>query len=173
LRFLSEIENGVYLDDPLENIHPDLLAHYHGTGGPHLSSEEQEDADEMHDLRDMIVADIEGNLNGEPVPVPKHANPFPPLEAEMIFCQALTDIQGSDIMPDSPHFPASQWNLSTYDTHENITVGFQKTRSLVVHLPPDATGFAMVSSTFCTTILIVRDLISQSNSTYCGLDISM
>jgi hypothetical protein len=40
-------------------------------------------------------------------------------------------------MPDSPHFPASQWNLSTYDTHENIVVGFQKTRSLVVHLPPE------------------------------------
>jgi len=137
LRFLSEIENGVYLDDPLENIHPDLLARYHGTGGPRLSSEEQEDADEMHDLRDMIVADIEGNLNGEPAPVPKHANPFPSLEAEMIFCQALADIQGSDIMPDGPHFPASQWNLSTYDTHENITVGFRKTRSSVVHLPPE------------------------------------
>jgi hypothetical protein len=85
-----------------------LLACYHGTGGPRLSSEEQEDADEMHDLQDMFVADIEGNLNDEPVPVPKHANPFPSLEAEMIFCQALTDIQGSDIMPDSPHFPASQ-----------------------------------------------------------------
>ncbi|KAG1731007.1 hypothetical protein EDB19DRAFT_2010067, partial [Suillus lakei] len=137
LRFLSEIENGVYLDDPLEDIHPDLLARYHGTGGPSLSSEDQDDADEMHDLRDMIVADLEENLNGEPVPVPKHANPFPSFEAETIFHQALTEIREADIMPDSPYFPASQWNLSTYDTHEDITVGFRKMRSLVVHLPPE------------------------------------
>jgi hypothetical protein len=92
LKFLSKIENGVYLDDPLENIHTDLLACYHGTGGPCLLSEEQEDADEMYDLQDMIMADIESNLNGEPVPVSKNANPFPSFKAEMIFCQALADI---------------------------------------------------------------------------------
>ncbi|KAG2117379.1 uncharacterized protein F5147DRAFT_567609, partial [Suillus discolor] len=121
----------------LEDIHPDLLAHYHGTGGPSLSSEDQEDADEMHDLQDMIVADLEENLNGEPILVPKHVNPFPSFEAETIFHQALTDIREADIMPDSPYFPALQWNLSTYDTHEDITVGFRKMRSLVVHLPPE------------------------------------
>ena len=76
-------------------------------------------------------------MNDEPVPVPKHANPFPSLEIETIFHLALMDIQATDIKPDSPYFPASHWNLSTYDTHEDITVGFRKMRALQVHLPPE------------------------------------
>jgi hypothetical protein len=70
MKFLSDIENGVYVD-PLHDIHPDILTRYYGTGGPPLSCIDQEESAE---LREVIAADMQSNLHDQPVPVPDHAN---------------------------------------------------------------------------------------------------
>ncbi|KAG1724333.1 uncharacterized protein EDB91DRAFT_1062891 [Suillus paluster] len=47
MHFLSEVENGVYITDPLHDVHPDILTQYYGTGGPPLShiNDSEEDTD--------------------------------------------------------------------------------------------------------------------------------
>jgi len=134
MRFLSEVENGVYVADPLHNIHPDILTRYYGTGGPPLSRIDQEESDE---LREEIMADVRSNLHDQPVSVPDHSYPFPSPEAEVIFRQALAEVQSAGLKPDNILFPVSEWSIDTYDTHEDISVGFRKTKSLSVYLPPE------------------------------------
>jgi hypothetical protein len=134
MRFLSEVENGVYIADPLHDVHPDILTRYYGTGGPPLSHIDQEDSAE---LRDVIATDIQSNLHDQPVLVPDHSNPFSSLEGEAIFRQALADVQSAGLKPDNTLFPASDWSIDTYETHEDISVGFRKVKTLLVHLPPE------------------------------------
>ncbi|KAG0707406.1 hypothetical protein DFH29DRAFT_796927, partial [Suillus ampliporus] len=139
IRFLSDVENGVYITDPLHDVHPDILNRYYGTGGPPLSRIDEEDSDVQTrtTLREDIAADLQSNLHDQPVPVPDNSNPFPSPEAEDIFRQALTDVQSAGVKPDNAFFPASEWAFDTYETHEDISVGFRKTKTLMMHLPPE------------------------------------
>ncbi|KAF8837779.1 hypothetical protein BDN67DRAFT_908618, partial [Paxillus ammoniavirescens] len=133
----SVIENGVYIDDPFQDVDPDLLTHYYGTGGEPLSFTEQAEAEELQgDLEAQITADMQQNLHDEPVPMPDHSNPFSSPEI-IIFRKAVAEAEMVDLLPDSPVFPATHWDLHTYDTHEDIDVGFRKTKTLTIHLPPD------------------------------------
>ncbi|KAG1889907.1 hypothetical protein F4604DRAFT_1568299 [Suillus subluteus] len=88
-------------------------------------------------LHEEIIADMQSNIHDQPVPVPNNSNPFPSPEAEVIFCRALADVQSAGLKPDNVLFPASQWVIDTYETHEDISVGFRKTKSLTIHLPPE------------------------------------
>ncbi|KIK80487.1 hypothetical protein PAXRUDRAFT_158564, partial [Paxillus rubicundulus Ve08.2h10] len=45
--FLSEVENGLYIDDPFWDVNPDLLTCYYGTGSEPLSPSEQVEAEEL------------------------------------------------------------------------------------------------------------------------------
>lgn len=141
MRFLSEVENGVYITDPLHNVHPDILARYYGTGGPPISriDEDLEDPDVQTRtmLHEELIADLQSNLHDQPVPVPDNSNPFPSPEVEAIFCRALDDVRSAGLKPDNIFFRASEWAIDTYETHEDISVGFRRTKSLVMHLPPE------------------------------------
>ena len=105
---VGQTESGVYIDD-YEDIHPTVLAQYHGVHGhasrraagetgagqlddedvpiPSVSglasdseSESESDEDDADDeaaaLRHQIERDLSDNFHHDPVPVPKHANPF-------------------------------------------------------------------------------------------------
>ncbi|KAG1856469.1 hypothetical protein F4604DRAFT_1590356 [Suillus subluteus] len=140
MRFLSEVENRVYVTDPLHDIHPDILTRYYSTGGPSLSCIDKEDSDDVQTrttLQEEIVADMQLNLHDQPVPVPDNSNAFPSPKAEAIFYQALADVQSAGLKPDNTFFPASEWAIDTYETHEDISVGFRKTKTLSMHLPPE------------------------------------
>ncbi|KIK74208.1 hypothetical protein PAXRUDRAFT_176410, partial [Paxillus rubicundulus Ve08.2h10] len=91
---------------------------------------------ELYDLEAQITADMQANLHDEPVPVPDYSNPFS-VPKEVIFREAVGEAQQVGLLPDSPIFPATPWDLYVYDTHEDINVGFQKTKTLSIHLPPD------------------------------------
>ncbi|KAH7919171.1 hypothetical protein BV22DRAFT_1023459, partial [Leucogyrophana mollusca] len=137
MRFLSEVENGVYTKDPFEDVHPDLIARYYGTEGPPLSVDEQDDVDEMRQaVEGEIASDMAANIHHEPVAVPEYSNPFPSADIEDLFYQALADVEASGLLPDSLTFPAFRWNLYSYDSHEDITVGFRKAKTLTIPLPP-------------------------------------
>ncbi|KAH7908744.1 hypothetical protein BJ138DRAFT_1012174, partial [Hygrophoropsis aurantiaca] len=137
MRFLAQVNEGIYVNDPFKDIHPDILTRYHGTGGPSLSLEEQEDAEEMQCLEGEIAADLESNLNHEPIAVPEQRNPFPSAEIEALFHQALADVQAEGHLPGTLAFPTSEWDLKSYPTHEDITVGFRRAKTLTVPLPPN------------------------------------
>ncbi|KAG1883227.1 hypothetical protein F4604DRAFT_1920409 [Suillus subluteus] len=127
MRFLSEVENRVYVTDPLHDIHPDILTRYYSTGGPSLSCIDKEDSDDVQTrttLQEEIVANMQLNLHDQPVPVPDNSNAFPSPKAEAIFYQALADVQSAGLKPDNTFFPVSEWAIDTYETHEDISVGF-------------------------------------------------
>ncbi|KAG1849628.1 hypothetical protein DFJ58DRAFT_662291 [Suillus subalutaceus] len=139
MHFLSRVENGVYITDPLHDVHPDILTRYYGTGGPPLSHIDDlgKDTDNSRTaLQEEIAADMQSNLHDQPVPVPDHSNPFPSPEVEAIFCQALADVQSAGLKPDNSFFTASEWAIDTYETHKDISVGFRKTKTLLMSLPP-------------------------------------
>jgi hypothetical protein len=54
-----------------------------------------------------------------------------------IFCEALAEVQSAGLKPDNTLFAASEWAIDTYETHEDISVGFRKTKTLSVYLPPE------------------------------------
>ncbi|KAG1843459.1 hypothetical protein DFJ58DRAFT_665268, partial [Suillus subalutaceus] len=123
---LPDIENRVYITNPLHDVHPDILTRYYGTGGPPLSHIDEEDSNVQTQttLQDEIASDLQSNLHDQPVPVPDNSNPFPSPEAEVIFHQALADVQSAGVKPDDTFLPASEWAINTYETHEDISVGF-------------------------------------------------
>ncbi|KIK79676.1 hypothetical protein PAXRUDRAFT_160712, partial [Paxillus rubicundulus Ve08.2h10] len=84
----------------------------------------------------QITADMQQNLHNKPVPMPDHSNPFSSPEI-IIFREVVAKAEMVDLLPDSPIFPATHWDLHTYDTHVDINVGFWKTKTLTMHLPPD------------------------------------
>ncbi|KAF8837818.1 hypothetical protein BDN67DRAFT_908587, partial [Paxillus ammoniavirescens] len=138
LRFLSEVENGIYVEDPYADIHPTLLARYHGVDDPE-SLPLHEDADELDEMRQTlegeIATDMQANLNHEAITVAEHSSPFMSHDTETIFRQALADVQATGVIPDTIEFPVSGWDLSTYVTHEHITVGIRRSKFITLHLP--------------------------------------
>ncbi|KAG1853410.1 hypothetical protein F4604DRAFT_1591593, partial [Suillus subluteus] len=67
IRLLSDIENGVYITDPLHDVHPDILTRYYGTGGPPLSRIDDEDSDVQTQTtsQDEISSELQSNLHDQ------------------------------------------------------------------------------------------------------------
>jgi hypothetical protein len=99
VRFLSEVEKGVYITDPLRDVHPDIPARYYGTGGPPLSHIDAEDSDVQTRtmLHEEIIADMQSNLHDQPVHVPNNSNPFASPEAEIKL--TISHVQTLTIFP--------------------------------------------------------------------------
>ncbi|KAF8836291.1 hypothetical protein BDN67DRAFT_911482, partial [Paxillus ammoniavirescens] len=131
LRFLSEVEHGVYMEDPYADAHPDLLLRYYGVDS---LTAEGSDADEQT-LEGEIAEEMQGNLNHEAIPVAEHHSPFASYRSENIFMQALAEVWESGLIPDHPNFLASDFHLTSYPTHEDITVGIHRSKSITLHLP--------------------------------------
>lgn len=137
MRFVSEVENGVYTEDPYADVHPELLLRYYGVDSTSISSEDEDEVEEMHQiLEGDIAADMEANLTHDAVAVAEHNSPFTTLEAEALFLQALGEVQEEGLIPDHSDDLGAEFDLTSYPTHEQITIGVRRSKLIILHLPP-------------------------------------
>lgn len=127
----------MYTEDPYADVHPDLLLRYYGVDSLTAEGSDTDEVEEMRQtLEGEIAEDMQGNLNHEAIPVAEHHSPFASCESKNLFMQALAEVQESGLIPDHPDFLASDFHLTSYPTHEDITVGIRRSKSVTLHLPP-------------------------------------
>ncbi|GBE84083.1 hypothetical protein SCP_0600610 [Sparassis crispa] len=160
LRLLGQTTNGVYADDPLDKIHPDVLSQYYGvsgrvqnrrrgqTGAGHpeddsdsddsdleLGENENENEDRMIEmLENRIANDQERNIRHKPIKVATHRNPFPDPQSLALFWQLLDAVRAQDIIPDGYGVTPTEWQDGVYPEEEVIRMG-RKKKGLVIALP--------------------------------------
>ncbi|KAJ7031446.1 hypothetical protein C8F04DRAFT_697783 [Mycena alexandri] len=106
IRFLGQLNEGVYRHDPLDGIHPDAINRYYGvegrrvrrarnqTGAGITSDDENSDdndlsADDAEQLENRIEADVAHNIRHKPVKVARHRSPFKDDDLEANFLDLL------------------------------------------------------------------------------------
>lgn len=150
MRFLGETTEGVYTDDPMNDIHPDIINRYYGVDGPerlrnsmHTGAGIVENEDEAPDedeastfldadlgaeeaeeyLENMIAEDQEHNIRHAPVPVARHRNPFETDEEEAEFFSLLGAVANGNIVPAGYGVLQEEWDEDNYPEREIINVG--------------------------------------------------
>ncbi|KAJ7701590.1 hypothetical protein B0H17DRAFT_901081, partial [Mycena rosella] len=151
---LGQLEHGVYLDD-CAGIHPDVIKELYGvhgavvqrapgeTGAGQLDDEEvpslAEDGldlvvEDWEDMIDKIGATNEHHFHHEPVPVPKHDNPFSD-ETLQLFDAALAEANHLRVIPPGYGLRQDEWENGTYPAFEIIKSGRKGSKELRVALP--------------------------------------
>lgn len=152
--FVGQVENGVYVGD-YEDVHPTVLERYYGVDGPvsrrapgqtgagqlededvpmpSVTAEESEsDADDL----DQQIEDAHAeNFHHDPVPVPKHANPFSDDETMSLFHDTLSVAHDADIIPPGYGLLPHEWEDGVYPTYEILKSGRRGGKQLRVALP--------------------------------------
>ncbi|KAJ7024501.1 hypothetical protein C8F04DRAFT_1213036 [Mycena alexandri] len=159
LRFLGQLTEGVYrddpLDDPLEGIHPDAINRYYGVEGRRLRrsrnqtgagiaseegvEDEQDDEDEWVDedeeLENRIEADLASNIRHAPVKVPRHRSPFKAAEDEQRFISFLnTLLAAPGVLPENFGVRQEEWDEEDYPETVVYRPGM-KGKQLTIVLP--------------------------------------
>ncbi|KAJ7447553.1 hypothetical protein B0H11DRAFT_1709449, partial [Mycena galericulata] len=145
---LGRLENGVYLDD-CAGINPDIIKELYGvhgavrqhvageTGAGQLDDEEVPIPDSEEDWEDLIEdvqASNEHHFHHEPVPVPKHANPFSD-NALQLFDSALSEANDLHVIPSGYGMLPEEWENGSYPAFEILKSGRKGSRELRVGLP--------------------------------------
>ncbi|KAJ7649692.1 hypothetical protein FB45DRAFT_961 [Roridomyces roridus] len=153
LRFLGQLTEGVYREDPLDGIHPDAINRYYGVHGPRLrrprnqtgagnDPEEVEEEDvgavdvsDEEELENQIGADLQKNIRHEPVKVPRHRSPFKDAELQDLFVQQLEALQlQPDVLPEDYGILEEEWEEEDYPEIEVFRPGTQG-KELSIILP--------------------------------------
>ncbi|KAJ7340847.1 hypothetical protein DFH08DRAFT_963692 [Mycena albidolilacea] len=152
IRFLGQITEGVYREDPLDGIHPDAINRYYGVAGTRLrrprnqtgagitSDDELEHDSEgepttQEQLENRVQADLVRNIRHEPVKVAKHRCPFTDAELEDHFLGLLDDVLAqSEIVPENYGIRDDEWEEEDYPEIEVIRPG-TKGKELAIILP--------------------------------------
>ncbi|KZT19148.1 hypothetical protein NEOLEDRAFT_1078428, partial [Neolentinus lepideus HHB14362 ss-1] len=155
LCFLGQTEHGVYAEEPLDHIHPDILNRYYGvegheqhrhasqTGAGHAEDEDLDDDSEVSDAEDIepedefvqeILASQAQNIRHKPIPVPRARSPFDSSAAEDQFMEILTTVSSQGLLP--PHYGVlpHEWDDGAYPEEEVIKFG-TRGKQLRVVLP--------------------------------------
>ncbi|KAJ7769858.1 hypothetical protein B0H16DRAFT_1715509 [Mycena metata] len=156
--FLGQVEGGVYVDD-YENVHPSVLARYYGvhgaptrrpagqTGAGQLEDEDvpmpsfvnADSDDEDSDIEEGLEAQIEAahaaNFHHEPVPVPKHSEPFDDEDLMELFYNALDAANEGAMVPPGYGLLPQEWDDGIYPTFEILKSGRRGGKQLRVALP--------------------------------------
>ncbi|KAJ7436838.1 hypothetical protein FB451DRAFT_1061428, partial [Mycena latifolia] len=75
------------------------------------------------------------NFHHDPVPVPKHANPFSDNETMRVFHDALAAAHEIDLIPPGYGLLPDEWEDGVYPTYEIIKSGRRGMKRLRVALP--------------------------------------
>ncbi|KAJ7291322.1 hypothetical protein C8J57DRAFT_1044858, partial [Mycena rebaudengoi] len=158
VHFLVFIAIGVYVND-YEDVHPTVLQRYYGVHGPLARrasdetgagqlddedvpipsvpavGEEEEESDSDDDLEEQIEEAHAANFHHKPVPVPKHANPFPEDETMQLFHNTLSAADRMDFIPPGYGLLPGEWEDGVYPSYEILKSGRRGTKQLRVALP--------------------------------------
>ncbi|KAJ7041723.1 hypothetical protein C8F04DRAFT_946730 [Mycena alexandri] len=150
IRFLGQTTEGVYRDDPLDGLHPDVISRYYGVAGPRLrrsrhrtgagASEEDEDEDETDSeptpeeaLENQIEDDLAQNMRHQPIKVARHHSPFQDLDAENTFLELLDNmLSHPNILPEDYGILEDEWDGNNYPEVESIRPGTSGKELLVI-----------------------------------------
>ncbi|KAJ7165971.1 hypothetical protein C8R46DRAFT_997065 [Mycena filopes] len=156
--FVGQVQHGVYGDD-YDEVHPSVLERYYGvhgqitrraagqTGAGQLDDEDvplppvrDEDSDDESDMdNDDLAQEIEeahaSNFHHDPVPVPKHANPFPDDETMQLFHDTLTAASQIGLVPEGYGLLPHEWVDHAYPTYEILKSGRRGAKELRIALP--------------------------------------
>ncbi|KAJ7486550.1 hypothetical protein FB451DRAFT_1391460 [Mycena latifolia] len=150
MRFLGQLNDGVYASDPMENVHPDIIDRYYGvegdervprpgqTGAGHPDDEEDLDAwEDEHDedfLTHAVAEDLAHNIRHPAIKVARHKNPFRSAEMEANFFAALAEITEQNIVPQGFRVQEDEWEDGGYPAAEAINPG-TRGKEIIVALP--------------------------------------
>ncbi|KAJ7189050.1 hypothetical protein C8R46DRAFT_877303, partial [Mycena filopes] len=149
LRFLGQLNDGVYAVDPFKDLHPDTIERYYGVEGPeqvrrpgqtgagHPDDEDQwvdEEAEAY--LHHAVEEDLAHNIRHPAVKVARHCNPFHSATTEVHFIGALGEIVRLGIVPASYGVLQPEWEGENYPSMEAINPG-TRGKEIVVELPRD------------------------------------
>jgi hypothetical protein len=154
LRFLGQMDNGVYTHDPTMGIHPEILNRYYGvdghvrarsdarTGAGHPEDEgdwANEDSDDNENsvegyVQNCIAEDQAANIRHAPVKVARHANPFHEGAVEDQFYAILNEVRSNGLIPEGYGVLDCEWENMCYPEVEVINLG-PRGKEIVVALP--------------------------------------
>ncbi|KZT18951.1 hypothetical protein NEOLEDRAFT_1079022, partial [Neolentinus lepideus HHB14362 ss-1] len=126
LRFLGQLEHGVY-DDDFRDVHPDVLNQYYGADSAHEvahpehSGAGHSDAEEEN-LEDRIAHEQERHIRHEPIAVPLATSPFPP-QVTAAFLSALQDVRNQTAIPEGFGVHEAEWDEEGYPEFQSIRSG--------------------------------------------------
>lgn len=149
MRFLSQTSEGVYVEDPYENVHPDILERYHGvdehTDGPAVAehenlpedleplpaepvsdledSDEEEGDDALGALESNVLRDQARNVHHQPISVARHRNPFQTEGERLHFFNSLRILHNQHYIPADYGLLSHEWEGDMYPEEEPIGVG--------------------------------------------------
>ncbi|KAJ6511625.1 hypothetical protein DFH09DRAFT_941989, partial [Mycena vulgaris] len=151
---LGQLEHGVYIDD-CDGVHPDIIRDLYGvhgaviqcapgeTGAGQLDDEEVPllgdnvldlDQEDWEDMIDGVGAANKHQFHHEPVPVPKHSNPFSD-GALQIFYTSLAEANRLQIIPPGYGLRQDEWVDGAYPAFEILKSGRKGTKELRIALP--------------------------------------
>ena len=159
---MGQTEHGIYIDDPMDNIHPDTINRYYGvhgveqtrpnqqTGAGHAEDEGvasgsdssgsdeggETDDTEWAELQHQIAHDQSHNIRHKAVKVARHRNPFVTPEAETEFQDVLSMIVEGKAIPAGFGVCTDEWD-GGYPELETIKTG-SRGKQLEVILPEAA-----------------------------------
>ncbi|KAJ6578020.1 hypothetical protein B0H19DRAFT_1208066 [Mycena capillaripes] len=150
LRFLGQLNNGVYTTDPMEGVHVDTINRYYGvegaerarhpgqSGAGHPEDEEEGQwVDEQDDnLADTVANDLAHNIRHPAIKVARHKNPFRSLLIEENFFAALEEIVRQGMVPEGYGVLQNEWEDGAYPTMEAINPGTHG-KEIIIALPRD------------------------------------
>ncbi|KAJ7158390.1 hypothetical protein C8R43DRAFT_882563, partial [Mycena crocata] len=161
--FIGQVQNGVYVDD-YADVHPNVLERYYGVHGhparrepgetgagqlddedvpmPAINNEDNNSESESEseseiddDLRQQIEEAHTKNFHHEPVPVPKHANPFSDEATMRLFHAKLSAAQEAGIIFPGYGLLPDEWENGVYPSYEILKSGRKGGKRLRVALP--------------------------------------
>ncbi|KAJ7710578.1 hypothetical protein B0H17DRAFT_914315 [Mycena rosella] len=154
IRFLGQTTEGIYREDPLDGIHPDVINRYYGVAGARrrrprnqtgagIASDDEGESDAdgpsvEEELENQIGADLAQNIRHEPVPVARHRSPFKDPDLESDFLELLEGLlEQLDALPKNYGVLEDEWEEEDYPEIEIIKPG-KRGKELVIALPrPD------------------------------------
>ncbi|KAJ7870119.1 hypothetical protein B0H13DRAFT_1724278 [Mycena leptocephala] len=152
---IGQVQDGVYIDD-YDNEDPTVLARHYGVHGPpahrlpgqtgagQLDDEDipipsgfvdESESDDDSDVEDGLKQQIDQNFHHEPVPVPKHAEPFKDEALMQLFHDTFAAANKTDIIPQGYGLLPEEWDDGVYPTFEILKSGRRGGKQLRVALP--------------------------------------
>ena len=151
----GHLKHGFYVQNEL-TLHPDMLAHYYGSGSTsqsrqsqtEINSNGQNSDEEWEDVEDieagsvpytklpsLIAEEQASQFLHKVAKVPKHINPFDHEDLENVFKQALDEVKKLNHMPFELGVREEEWGNEGYPEIEIIPSSHQRNKELVVELP--------------------------------------
>ncbi|KAF7358341.1 hypothetical protein MVEN_00883700 [Mycena venus] len=139
---MGQVQEGVYVED-YDNVHPTVLARHYGVHGPEarrlpgqtgagqlndedvpvpLGDANDSDSDDEDDLEAQITEAHADNFHHEPVPVPKHAEPFDDKAVMQLFYDMLSEADENDMVFPGYGLLQEEWEDGLYPSFEILKI---------------------------------------------------